>query len=63
MTSEFALYLTSIKGVVVSSYFGSGEDFDTLIFGWIGNGLSYLLTLIFIGGGITKGYYPAVGFD
>ena len=41
----------------------SGEDFDTLIFGGIGNGLSYLLTLIFIGGGITKGYCPVVGFD
>ena len=63
MTSEFALYLTSINGVVVSSYGGSGEDFDTLIFGGIGNGLSYLLTVIFMGGGITKGYYPVVGFD
>ena len=62
MTSEFALYLISINGVVDSGYGVSGEDFDMLIFGGIGNGLS-LLTLIFIGGGITKGYYPVVGFD
>ena len=57
------MYLTSISGVVIFSYGVSGEDFDTLIFGGIGNGLSYLLTLIFIGGGITKGYCPVVGFD
>ena len=63
MTSEFALYLTSINGVFVSSYAGSSEDFDTLIFGGICNGLFYLLTVIFTGGGITKGYYPVVGFD
>ena len=61
MTSEFALYLISINGVVDSGYGVSGEDFDMLIFGGIGNGLS-LLTLIFIGGGIIKGYYPVVGF-
>ena len=60
MTSEFALYLISIKGVVDSGYGVSGEDFDMLILGGIGNGLS-LLTLIFIGGEII-GYIPVVGF-